>query len=134
MTNIIANRIFCSTFVTVSPLAVASTQGRAQCFPNAGLFYGFLNNFMAKKIKLSRRTKGDSVFPFDAANYFILGFGLVTILVGYILLARSDVRGFTPLVLSPILLVLGYCILIPFGIMYRKKQSSASIQNEIESN
>ena len=34
---------------------------------------------------------------------------------------EGSVEGFLPLVLSPILLVAGYCVVIPIGIMYRKR-------------
>jgi len=47
--------------------------------------------------------------------------GLVVILAGYMALSEKTVTGFLPLTLAPILLVLGYCVIIPVGIMYRKK-------------
>ncbi|MBM4166737.1 MAG: DUF3098 domain-containing protein [Ignavibacteria bacterium] len=59
--------------------------------------------------------------PFESINFVVMGIGLLFILAGYFLLSKSDVHGFTPLVLSPLLLIIGYCVLIPLGIMYRKK-------------
>jgi hypothetical protein len=50
----------------------------------------------------------------------ILGAGILLIVAGYIAMLEGSVEGFLPLVLSPILLVTGYCIVIPIGIMYRK--------------
>lgn len=59
--------------------------------------------------------------PFTKSNYQILGLGLVFIALGYVALAQSPWDGTMPLVVAPILLVLGYCVLIPLGILYRRK-------------
>ena len=50
--------------------------------------------------------------------------GLVLIVAGYLALSGDKVEGFLPLTLAPILLVLGYCVVIPVGIMYRKKTTA----------
>jgi hypothetical protein len=42
-----------------------------------------------------------------------MGLGLVAIVLGFILLALENIN------VSPILLVLGYCILIPAGLLLR---------------
>ena len=54
-------------------------------------------------------------------NYMIIGLGILLIVIGYILMGISSVDGFIPTVLSPILLVAGYCVAIPFGILYKDK-------------
>ena len=46
-------------------------------------------------------------------NYAIMGAGLVTIVVGFITLASGSIT------LAPILLVLGYCVLIPVGLLVK---------------
>lgn len=75
------------------------------------------------EIKKSKKTKQQIViFPLEKYNYIILAVGLVVIIVGYIALASNGVEGVMPLVVAPILLVLGYCIIIPLGIIYRKKE------------
>jgi hypothetical protein len=78
---------------------------------------------MAKVIreKALKKPKFDGSFPLERENYLIIGVGLVTIVCGYIALSGDKVEGFVPLTLAPILLLLGYCVLIPVGIMYRKK-------------
>ena len=58
--------------------------------------------------------------PLGRENFMILGAGILLIVAGYIAMLEGSVEGFLPLVLSPILLVTGYCIVIPIGIMYRK--------------
>jgi hypothetical protein len=78
---------------------------------------------MAKieKVKQGKKSRRDDVFPFERENYLILLAGLVVIILGYLALSPKTVEGFFPLTVAPILLVLGYCIIIPVGIMYRKK-------------
>jgi uncharacterized ion transporter superfamily protein YfcC len=78
---------------------------------------------MAKieKGKGTRKVRKEEVFPFGRENYLILLAGLVVIIAGYVALSEKTVTGFLPLTLAPILLVLGYCVIIPVGIMYRKK-------------
>ena len=46
-------------------------------------------------------------------NYAIMGIGLVTIIAGFITLASGSIT------LAPILLVLGYCVLIPVGLLVK---------------
>lgn len=53
---------------------------------------------------------------FSRNNYLILGLGLLFIVVGFIFLGVGDIT------VSPILLVLGYCVIIPVGILYPKKK------------
>jgi hypothetical protein len=74
-----------------------------------------------EKAKLAKKSKQDEPFPLARENYIILGVGVLVIVVGYIALSGSSVEGFMPLTLAPILLVLGYCVIIPVGILYRKK-------------
>ena len=58
---------------------------------------------------------------FSKENYIILGIGLLLIIIGYIFMSENSVNGFLPTVVAPILLVLGYCVIIPVGLLYRKK-------------
>jgi membrane protein CcdC involved in cytochrome C biogenesis len=76
--------------------------------------------------KQVKRVKQDDVFPLERENFIILGVGLLLIVLGYIALSGNVVEGFRQLTLAPILLLLGYCVVIPVGIMYRKKEKPAS--------
>jgi hypothetical protein len=58
--------------------------------------------------------------PFTKINYEILGAGILCIILGYVALAQDPWNGTMPLVVAPILLVLGYCVIIPIGILFRK--------------
>ncbi|MCG3119965.1 MAG: hypothetical protein ALAOOOJD_02525 [bacterium] len=61
--------------------------------------------------------------PFKAVNYWLFALGLSVILMGYIALAQPPAEGFTSLTLAPILLVLGYCVIIPVAILYQKRKA-----------
>jgi len=45
-------------------------------------------------------------------NYMLLAAGVVSIVIGFVLLAAKEIS------LSPALLVLGYCVLIPAGFLW----------------
>jgi hypothetical protein len=65
---------------------------------------------MAKKTK-----KGEESLGFNKLNYILMAVGLGMIVLGYIFLAAGDITG------SPILLVLGYCAVLPIAILIGRK-------------
>lgn len=73
-----------------------------------------------RKSEQKHRSLVNEPLPLGRENYFILGAGILVIVAGYLAMLEGSVEGFLPLVLSPILLVSGYCVVIPIGIMYRK--------------
>ena len=78
---------------------------------------------MAKPIRkkeTKRKTFRDDHLPLAKGNFVILGTGLLVILAGYLAMLEGSVEGFLPLVVAPILLVIGYCVIIPMGILYKK--------------
>ena len=76
-----------------------------------------------KKTAAKRMTRKESL-PFTKTNYQILGAALAVIAAGYVALAQQPWDGFLPLVVAPILLVAGYCVLVPLGILYRSKKEN----------
>lgn len=120
------------TFTTVSPLTVVWNMVKPGVPPNAGLFItgriqGAQN--VAKPIRKKdqkHRSLVSEPLPLGRENYFILGAGILVIVAGYLAMLEGGVEGFLPLVLSPILLVTGYCVVIPVGIMYRKSAPKAA--------
>ena len=70
---------------------------------------------MAKERKTPGRTQS---FTFGRTNLYILGVGLVLLVIGYILMAQPPVNGFLSLTLSPIVLLIAYLVVIPYGILY----------------
>jgi hypothetical protein len=73
-----------------------------------------------RKKEQKHRSIVSEPLPLGRENYIILGAGILVIVAGYLAMLEGSVEGFLPLVLSPILLVAGYCVVIPVGIMYRK--------------
>ncbi len=77
------------------------------------------------KIGVARKkTTRKSTLPFTRENYVLFFSGLATILVGYLCLNTPPVYGPISLTVAPILLVIGYLVLIPISILYRKKEPS----------
>lgn len=54
--------------------------------------------------------EAESSLRFSVRNYVLLAAGLLAIVLGYVLLGAGDT------VAAPLLLVLGYAVLIPLGI------------------
>lgn len=78
---------------------------------------------VASKVAAKRKAPSMAL-PFTKRNYQILGLGLLVIILGYVALGQSPWDGTMPLVVAPILLVLGYCVIIPLGILYREKSET----------
>jgi hypothetical protein len=74
------------------------------------------------------KQKKDIVFPLERTNLMIIGLGIVLLVIGYVFMAENSVDGFLPTVAAPILLVLGYCVVIPYGIIKKpaKVQQAAA--------
>lgn len=69
----------------------------------------------AASTSAASRTDGEGTVRFSLQNWILLAAGLVSIVVGYVLLNGGSVD------LAPALLVLGYVILIPLGIIWQGK-------------
>ena len=61
-------------------------------------------------------------WSYDKENYILFGVGIITIILGYIIMATGDTYSFQSLSLAPVLLFVGYIILIPFSLLYKKKK------------
>ncbi len=95
---------------------------------------------MAKtvKTKISKaRTVKTEYFnlALTKVNYSIIGVGILVIIIGYIFMSEKSVDGFGPTVIAPILLVLGYCVLIPVGILFKSnlfKSKEETVPQNVE--
>ncbi len=74
------------------------------------------------KSQVKKLQSKKSALPFTAENYYLFFAGLAAILIGYIFMASGPVYGFLSLTLSPIIVCIGYLILIPMALIYRKKE------------
>ena len=57
----------------------------------------------------------DPLLSFTRTNYLLMAAGALLAIVGFVLLRGGDIS------LAPLLLVLGYCALIPLGIIWRQR-------------
>ncbi len=73
---------------------------------------------MAAKAKATSRKSDDSL-GFTRANYIFFAIGIITVIIGFIVLKMGSIT------LAPVLLVLGYCVIIPIAIMYREKKDES---------
>jgi hypothetical protein len=69
-----------------------------------------------------KKAKVEEALPLTKDNYLILAIGVAVIVIGFIVMAAGGVEGFASLVLAPILLVAGYCVIVPFSILYKKRE------------
>lgn len=86
-----------------------------------------------QSIKSKRQKKEQSHlhFAMTSKNYMIIGLGIVLIIIGYFLMSENSVDGFLPTIVAPLLLIVGYCIVVPFGILYKDKGVTASEPVEV---
>ena len=90
---------------------------------------------MAKPITKAKKATGkqkkEMFFPFGKENFIIIAIGIIDLIIGYFFLSQSPPDGTGPMVIAPILLVLGYCVIIPYGIL-KKPKSEESVAVETE--
>jgi len=63
-----------------------------------------------------REGKTQDHLPLERANLILFAIALGVIVAGYLTLAAGSIT------LAPILLVLGYCVLVPVAIVYRSRR------------
>tara|TARA_B100000927_G_scaffold15180_1_gene11906 strand:+ start:2443 stop:2655 length:213 start_codon:yes stop_codon:yes gene_type:complete len=56
-------------------------------------------------------------WPYKRKNYVLFGVGVFVIIVGYLIMYTGDVNSFQSLVISPLLLLLGYLVIIPLALL-----------------
>ncbi len=60
-------------------------------------------------------------WSFGKINYQFFGIGLVTIILGYILMATGETESIQSIKIAPVILTVGYCVLIPAAILVKPK-------------
>ncbi|UCG30207.1 MAG: hypothetical protein JSV53_12045 [candidate division WOR-3 bacterium] len=66
-----------------------------------------------KKEKPAKKEEALATVKFSRKNTIFFGIGLVLVVIGFILLAAGDI------VLAPILLIVGYLVFFPLGILLK---------------
>ncbi len=72
----------------------------------------------------ARKKKEAGELPFGRTNYILFGIGIIVIVVGFLTLWAKDIT------ISPILLVIGYCVIIPAAILIRGKKEKLPAPSE----
>ncbi len=70
---------------------------------------------MATKAKQSKSApaREESHWPFGTRNYIVMAIALIVITIGYVTLGEGSIT------LAPLLLVIGYCVLIPAALLIK---------------
>ena len=80
-------------------------------------FIGMSNLFHNNKDSSRELFQGWSL---EKENYVFFIAGIISVVLGYIIMATGETYSFQSLSLAPILLFVGYIILIPFALIYKK--------------
>lgn len=81
---------------------------------------------MAKQTKTTQKNKVAWVHPWTKRQYVVIGIGLAVIIAGFLLLSTGISTSWdNPLAVSvaPVVLVIGYCVVIPVALLVRKKDA-----------
>jgi hypothetical protein len=65
----------------------------------------------------------------EKTNYLLFGLGMGLIIIGFYFMSLGEWDSYTSLVISPILLFLGFVVVMPASIFYRKK---AAAETEVD--
>jgi len=79
---------------------------------------------MSNKFRNKNRENGkiSNTWTFTNVNYLIFLIGFLIIFAGYITMANGEVYSNQSLIISPLMLFIGYIILIPLALLYKKKE------------
>lgn len=66
-----------------------------------------------KSKKVAAAPREEIKWPFGKRNYIAFGVALVVIIIGYVALGQGSIT------LAPIMLFLGYCVLVPVAILIK---------------
>ncbi|MCB5284549.1 MAG: hypothetical protein LHW45_03030 [Candidatus Cloacimonetes bacterium] len=59
--------------------------------------------------------KNNDRLQLGPVNFIILGVAAVLLILGYVIMSANEIT------ISPLLLILAYVVLIPFGLLYKSK-------------
>jgi hypothetical protein len=90
-------------------------------------FWGYKSYYwfklMAAKAKKKEEVAPDEFkWPFGKKNYIVFGLAMLSIIAGYIALGKGSIT------LAPILLVLGYCVLVPVALIIKDNSKDEEAQ------
>ena len=93
---------------------------------------------MAVKTKKKNVKTGTKSLPspfniyWEKTNYILFGLGMFLIIIGFYFMGQGEWDSSSSLVVSPILLFLGFVVVMPASILYRKKNEAQINPNTTE--
>ena len=63
-------------------------------------------------------------WSFGKINYQIFGIGLLTIILGYFVMATGETESIQSVKIAPLILIVGYCVLMPAAILVKPKKKN----------
>ena len=63
-----------------------------------------------------------SYWDFNRTNYMLFGIGILTIIIGYIMMFNGETDSFQSVKLAPTILLIGYIVIIPLSIFCKFKK------------
>ncbi len=89
-------------------------------------------NIQTLRSKRQKKELSHLHFAMTVKNYYIIGAGIALIIIGYFFMSENSVNGFLPTIVAPILLIFGYCVVVPVGILYTDKGISDNPAEEFK--
>ncbi len=90
---------------------------------------------MSADKKQNKPRKEDRVWPYTRVNAYLALAAMATLIAGYVALGVKPWNSWVSLNVAPILLVIGYCVLVPAAIIYHKREpkpAKPSAQSQAE--
>jgi len=75
-----------------------------------------------KKKSLKRSIRKDKISLLPARSLKIFALGIVVLFIGYIFMMQGPADSFWSRTLAPLVLIIGYCVIIPIAILFREKK------------
>ncbi|HDL78764.1 MAG TPA: hypothetical protein ENH09_04245 [Bacteroidetes bacterium] len=72
------------------------------------------------------KTRQDTHLPFTKKNYQLFAAGLLVLLIAYIFLSIGPWDSFWSRTLAPVILIVGYLVIIPWAILANKKENKSA--------
>ena len=86
-----------------------------------------------KNVKTSSKTLPSPFNMYwERTNYILFGLGAFLIILGFYFMGQGEWNSSSSLVISPILLFLGFVVLIPVSILYRKRSEGQISSSTVE--
>ena len=63
-------------------------------------------------------------WSFGKINYLLFGIGLCVIMIGYIIMATGETESLQSVKIAPLILIVGYCIIIPTAILIKPEDKA----------